>query len=405
MWTLALTEVVAYGVLYYSFAVFLEPVTVDLRASPVAVSAALSIALAVSALAAPAVGWWLDAHGARVLMACGSVLGAVSVLAWSQARTVPQLYLAFVGIGLASAAVLYEPAFAVINTWFDRDRRRALLALTVVAGFSSTIFLPLSQALNAAWGWRDALIVLAAALAVCAVPQAVLLRRRPADVGLLADGMTVDLSPPASAPGAAGVDPTTRDVTLRVVPGAAVRWLTVASVLETVATTVVAVYLVAYLTASGASPAVAAVTAGAIGVAQVAGRIVLTTVADRLGLAPLAAGMVAGQAAGVTLLLLLPAPASYVAFVVLFGAGFGVMSITRPALLGNYVDPDVFAGVSGRQTLVATGARVAAPVTAGAVIGVAGYGAVFVAVGGCALLAGAALLLAERSAVSTLASR
>ena len=49
-------------------------------------------------------------------------------------------------MGLVGAAVLYEPAFAVINTWFDRDRAAELLTLTVVADFSATTFLSVSQA-------------------------------------------------------------------------------------------------------------------------------------------------------------------------------------------------------------------------------------------------------------------
>ena len=121
-------------------------------------------------------------------MTGGSLLGAASLVACSQARSLPQLYLAFVGVGIAGAAVLYEPAFAVINTWFRRDRHAALLTLTVVAGFASTIFLPLSQALVDAAGRRSALLVLAVLLAACAVPQALLLRRSPADLGLHPDG-------------------------------------------------------------------------------------------------------------------------------------------------------------------------------------------------------------------------
>ena len=42
------------------------------------------------------------------------------------------------------AAVLYEPAFVVIATWFPDHgaRTRALLTLTVIAGFASVIYVP-----------------------------------------------------------------------------------------------------------------------------------------------------------------------------------------------------------------------------------------------------------------------
>ena len=147
--------------------------------------------MALTGLGGVVVGRWLDRWGARWVMTAGSLLGATSVLAWSQAQGLAQLYLAFVGIGLASAAVLYEPAYAVINTWFRRDRPRALLTLTVVAGFASTIFLPTSQLLIEGVGWRAALLVLAGVVALCALPHALLLRRAPADLGTVPDGRVV----------------------------------------------------------------------------------------------------------------------------------------------------------------------------------------------------------------------
>ena len=38
------------------------------------------------------------------------------------------LYLTFTGMGLAVAAVLYEPAYATVNAYFDAERQNALLA-------------------------------------------------------------------------------------------------------------------------------------------------------------------------------------------------------------------------------------------------------------------------------------
>ena len=54
------------------------------------------------------------------------------------------------------------------------------------------------KALVDAFGWRAALLVLAALLAACAVPQAVLLRRAPADLGLRYRGVAPTGPLPAS---------------------------------------------------------------------------------------------------------------------------------------------------------------------------------------------------------------
>jgi MFS family permease len=400
VWALAVTTTVNYGVLLYAFAVILPPMRHDLHASLGALSAGVSIAIAVSGLAAPAAGAWLDHHGARSLMAVGSLLAAASVAGWSQARSLPELYAAFAGIGLASATVLYDAAFAVIAVWFVRQRNAALLTTTVVAGLASTIFLPLTQALVDAVGWRDAVLVLAGMCALTAVPHALLIRRSPADVGLAPDGAdpaTVAEPPPALHHVNAMAhlrDPMLRTA-LRL---ASVRWLTASSVASSIGAGVVIVYLVSYLRAHGYTPHEAAVGAGAIGVLSVTGRIVLTSVARRLRLARITAVMVTGQVVGVLALAWLPRPAGLLAFVLAFGAGYGVMTIARAALLASFVPTQVFARASGVQAMVIDIGRVAAPVTVGALIGwTGGYGVMLVVVMACSGFAALALVACDRN--------
>src|SRR5207244_5229511 len=96
---------------------------------------AFSLALVVSGVGAIPVGRWLDRHGPRLLMTAGACVGPLLVLAWSRADHVAGFDLLWAGIGLVMAAVLYEPAFAVVAVWFDRQRTRALTAVTLIAGF------------------------------------------------------------------------------------------------------------------------------------------------------------------------------------------------------------------------------------------------------------------------------
>jgi MFS family permease len=399
VWALAATTTVNYGVLLYAFAVILPPMRHDLHASLGVISAAVSIGIAVSGVAAPAVGAWLDHHGARSLMAAGSVLAAVSVAGWSQSRTLPELYLSFVGIGLASAAVLYDAAFAVIAVWFVRERNAALLTTTVVAGLASTIFLPLTQALVDALGWRGAVLVLAVMCGLTAVPHAVLIRRSPADVGLAPDGADpAGADAPAQRLHHVNALSHLRDPAMRAALRlSTVRWLTASSVVMTTGVTVVIVYLVSYLREHGYTAHEAAVGAGAIGILSVTGRIVLTSAARRLRMARVAALMVAGQVLGVAALAGLPRPAGLVVFVLAFGAGYGVMTIARAALLASYVPTGVFARVSGVQAMVIDIGRVAAPVVMGALIAwTGGYAVMLAVVVTCSAFAAVALLACDR---------
>src|SRR5258708_6528872 len=141
--TLGITETISWGTLYYAFSVILEPMEHDLGWSRGLVTGAFSLALVLSGLAAAPVGRWLDGHGARGLMTIGPIAGVVLLVAWATGADPISFYLIWAGIGIVMAATLYEPAFAVVAQWFDRKRARALTAVTLMAGFASTIFLPL----------------------------------------------------------------------------------------------------------------------------------------------------------------------------------------------------------------------------------------------------------------------
>jgi MFS family permease len=245
--TLATTETISWGILYYAFAAFLVPMQQELDWSTAALTGAYSLALLVSGLAAMPVGRWIDRHGPRLLMTLGSIGGTFLLLAWSRTDSLPAFYALWIVMGAVMAATLYEPAFVVVATWFRRLRSRALLLLTFVAGFASTVFLPVATLLIEQLGWRQALVVLAVFLAVTTIPaHALILRRRPEDLGLLPDGD----QHPKGAPAAANF----------LIEGVPVRqalrehvfwWLTAAFFLGMLSSVAVGIHLIPFLLADG----------------------------------------------------------------------------------------------------------------------------------------------------------
>ncbi|MEV5896586.1 MFS transporter [Nonomuraea fuscirosea] len=373
---LAITQTAGYGVLYYAYSVLIPPMSRDLGAGVAQLTGALTFAVLVSAVAAPLVGRLLDRRGGRGLMTLGSVLGALAVLAWSQVRTVTQLYLACGLLGVASSMVLYEAAFAVIVAWFDAERRaRALLAVTVVAGFASSIFLPLTGFLVELYGWRQALVILAAGYALTAVPlHGLALRSRPA--------------PPHAA--------------RREIVAAALRerpfWLLAAAFLtQTGALAVMGVLLVTYLITLGHPPVFAAGVAGLLGVLSVTGRLVTTGLQTRWPVATITATMFALQGLAAVLLPLTGrGVAGAVVAVVLFGLGFGVSTIARPALLADRYGTAAYGSLSGALALPITVAKAVAPLLAAGLAQVAGYPAVMGAVAAACALGALCLILYAR---------
>ena len=387
---LAVTETVSWGVLYYAFAVVQVSMRAELGLSAATVAGAFSVAVLTAGLAAVPVGRWLDGHGARGLMTAGSAGAVLLVVAWSRVDSAAGLYLVFAGIGLVSAAVLYDPAFAVVVRWFGEGRARALLAVTVVAGFASTVFLPLTDALVRGLGWRDALLVLAGVLAVTTVvPHAVVLRRDPADLGLHPGGTRMGPAPTPEAVPRAGLGATA----LGVLRDPLFRRLTLGFAANALVVVVVAVHLVAYLREAGHPSAFAATAAGALGALSVTGRLVVTRAARHRPVAAVTATAFGVQAVALVVVVVAGASTFGAAvFVVLFGLGFGVGTIARPALVAEGFGTTDFATVSALCGVALTAARTVGPFAAGLVrTGTGSYTPVLVALAAVSVLAAVAV--------------
>ncbi|TKK84039.1 MFS transporter [Herbidospora galbida] len=352
---LSITQTIGYGALYYSFSVLLVPMSRDLGATAPQIAAALTVSVLAGALCAPLVGRVLDVHGGRGVMTAGAALGTLALLAWSQVSGLPQLYAVFLLLGVASAMVLYEPAFAVIVSWFDASTRaNALLAVTIVAGFASSIFLPLTGLLVSSFDWRPALIILAVVYGLTAVPLHALVLRR----GHLHKDR-----------------PAERAATTREAVRSRPFWLLVAAfTTHGGAVAVIGVLLVTYLIHLGHPPVFAATVAGLLGVLSVTGRVVTTGLRRRWAAAPIAGAVFAVQAVGAALLPLVGhTVAGAIGCVLLFGIGFGVGTITRPHLLAERYGTTAYATIAGRIAFFSIGAKAVAPLAAFAGAEAAGY--------------------------------
>lgn len=396
--TLGVTETVSWGILYYVFSVFLVPMRADLGWSDATLTGAYSLALLVSGFAAPFVGRWIDRRGPRWLMTAGSLLGVALVLAWSRVGNELVWYLIWAGMGLAMSATLYDPAFTAVNPWFERNRSKAFLLVTLLAGFASTIFLPLAAWLEEVQGWQSALVTLAVILFLLTViPHALFLRRRPEDLGLHPDGAAAEPLPPETMP----VEPSGMEVR------AALRdptfwWLAAGFALGTFSTVAVGVYLIAYLTDRGDGARFAAFATGLIGAAQVAARILATALGNRVSQITLTAIVFAIQALAMAILLKWEAEAGVLLAVLLLGMGRGVVTLMRPTLLADIYGRRNFGAINGALAFILNIARAIAPLAAGLAFGVLdSYTPVFWGLGVVSLLAGAFILGAGRTAGAT----
>ncbi len=342
-----MTQTAGYGVLFYTFAVFIAPIAAELHTSTTVVTGSFTLSVLVGAAVSVPIGRWIDKHGGRGLMTLGSAVGAAAVLAWSQVRTIWQLYAVLVLIGLSSAAVLYDAAFAVlvkqVQPW---ARARSILLVTIVAGLSSTIFQPLGGVLGERFGWRTALFVLGLIYGLLTVvPHLLVVPSGP--------------GPRHAAERNVSVQTALRDTGF---------WLlATAFTVNAAGITVIVVHLVGYMLWLGHPITVAATVAGLVGIMSVTGRVVSTGLASRFSTTAVVATIFAIQAIAIGLLPLagdnLP---TTIACILVFGLGLGVAHIARPALLAERYGAAEFGSITGAIALPSALAKAAAPIAVAA---------------------------------------
>lgn len=357
---LAITTTISYGVMFYAFSVFLPGMEAELGWTRGQTTLGLSLALLVSALAAVPIGTWVDKHGARGLMTVGSVGATVLVLLWSQVETLLAFYAIWVLMGVCMAAVFYEPAFAVIANWFQRSRGRALTLVTLMAGFASTIFIPLSGYLQVELGWRAGVLLLGTLLGVVTIPlHALVLRRRPADLGLEPDGQTI------------AKESTTVVQKTSVTADTAIRsgnfWrLTIAFTLMGLGASAIRIHFFPYLLDRDIDPVLAAQAAGAIGAMQVLGRLIFAPLDERISRRAMIVGIFGLQLLSLLILAFILSDLGIWMFVLTYGASIGALTLARPSLIAELYGVTHYGRISSIMVLFSTIGGTIAPVGAGA---------------------------------------
>ncbi len=157
-----------------------------------AISGAVSLNLLVFGFSGPWLGRWMDIYGPKRV--CVISIGLLSLAAGACAL-IEQLWQFYclwgVIVGIASGGTSIVLGSALINRWFNERRGLALGILGAAFSSGQLIFTPLAMQINADFGWRAALLILAGLLGLIVLPlSAWLLADEPKQKGLCAFGAT-----------------------------------------------------------------------------------------------------------------------------------------------------------------------------------------------------------------------
>lgn len=269
-----------------AFSLLFPPILDEFGWERAVVAGAFSFGFLVSGALGPFLGALMDRKGPRVVIELGVFLMALGLLAAPFTTAPWHLYLTLgLLVGGGSVCLTYTGQSLYLPNWFVRRRGLAMSIAFSGVGVGSILLLPLAQTWIDAGGWRSACIWLGIIVLVVLAPLNLLLRRRPADIGLEPDG------DPAAAPGAPA-----RRANIVDHAWAAIDWtlpralatvrfwaLAVAYFCGLFAWYAVQVHQTKYLVEIGFDAKTAAWALGAVSLAGVPGQIVLGALSDRIG--------------------------------------------------------------------------------------------------------------------------
>lgn len=319
---LGITQIIGWGCSFTAITIFGTPIGVSLGLEREVVFAGLTLLLLVSAALAPKTGKLVDRLGARPVMAVGSIVSGLAMLAQSQASGLFSYMFGWLLFGIAMPMALNSAAMPGLVQVVGPNARRAITGLALLTGLTGTLFLPLSSTLLDSIGWRNAYLVFAALhICICLpIHLLVLQRRTDPDVSGGAKGKT------PSSTTADGVLPA--DLRRR-----AFILITIWSCTEGLLTWGLYMQVIDVLTGLGIPKQTAVWTWALVGPAQATARFVELMSTGRHSILRTAFfSALMTSSSFVAFLMLGVKPSSVIVFCVLMGLGHGLFVVARNTL-------------------------------------------------------------------------
>ena len=354
-----ITFAVNTGLVFYAWSVFLTPLaeTFGSRARVSGAYAAMQLSSAAYGLM---VGRIVDRRGARDVQLVGAVAMAVGFWCMAAAPTLPWLYLAMMGpLAIGTTCIGALPNNAAVARWFVRQRGRALGLSTAGISAGGIVCAPLAQWLLEHYGWRVAYAALGGSVLLVVIPPvALLMRRDPADMGLVPDG---DHAPSMAGAGAALLDyERARSVRPEVAFRQPTFWLlATAFALTMTGLSSVLLYQIPLLVDHGMPPQRASFVLGAVAAMGMLGKIGFGALLDRFDQRRVAAVCFVLQGAGVALLLVGAGTTPFLTgcYIVLYGYAMGGNATLVASLTGEAFGRLHYGAIAGRMTPFLVGSQ------------------------------------------------
>jgi len=338
-WYVVLGAFLVMGINYgtrYSFGVFVQPMALDHGWSRSVVSAGMSVMVLAYGIGGIFAGRLIDRIAPRWIITAGSLVMAAGLFLTGLVREPWQFYVSY-GIfgGLGAACLGVVVCNSSVGKWFVRKRGFAIGLSSIGVGVGTMAMTPLAGYVVKVYGWEAGFLCLGTIVLVVGVllSQWLMGKTRPEDYGLQPDGEegeTADLAPLSAG------DPTGKPSLGPVLVDSHFWILAVCFSLAVMAEMSVMVHQVAYALDRNIDKVAAASSLGMTGMSSILGRFFFGWLSDRLRDAKHAAALgFLLMAAGMFLLLKVTSSATLFVYALIFGFGYGSISVMMPCLLAE----------------------------------------------------------------------
>jgi len=395
---------VGVGATIDAIAVFMKPMSENLGWTRTLIMGPVTVAFLATSLMSPVVGRIIDKYGARILMFISALAGGGLMVAISIVNHPWQFYLLFgIGIGITRACFSFMAPTTMVSNWFIVKRGRALAVATMGAAISALIVIPFTQYVITTLSWRAAWIMLGIMTwTLLALPAAVVIRRRPEDIGLMPDGAALDEGKgrPDREPGERKKSPS-HEAEVNWLAREAVRvyafWLILASmVLTSFPVTGVWLHASASFTDQGVTPAQAALAMGCVAVTSIPSRLFWGLLAEKLHVRYCLIITNLGLAASVIFIMLANSFPAALGSMLFYGAFVGGIIVLQAMVWPDYFGRLALGTIQGYAEFFRVIGAAGGPLLAGIIYDTTGsYYIAFSAFAGGCLLATVLMYLAK----------
>ncbi|MFB3885330.1 MAG: MFS transporter [Thermodesulfobacteriota bacterium] len=339
---------VAAGTSQLFMSIMIKPLTKEFGWSRTAATGAITAGTIIAGLLSLPFGKLADRYGPRWLTSLGALVVAGAYFGFTKFVNLWQFYAIYVIARAVSTNTLsiITPQTAAVN-WFRRYRGRALGLLSMSPAFGISVLAMIAQFIMERYGWRAVFMTFALGMMFLQViPAALVLRRRPEDIGLVPDG--IESARVESVPAGQSVPKGEVACTLKEAIRTGALWcLIIANMVASIVASGLGFHLVAYLTDIGIAPSVAVGAIGIYALTGAVGNVIWGFLSEKVSERLLASGVMLLMAATILYLQSVRTVTGVFIFVILFGAAARGEGTLVNIILAQYYGRNSYGAISG----------------------------------------------------------